>query len=147
MVYSNNSGDTSPTRPQSVGGNYSPASALKPRLKHTSHLQLYSSICTNSYAPRAIAQGRSNMLLIINHTITCPLCWHHNYIYNHLSFPSFHTSQNITFRISHICGQLSQNTSVSLESSRPTPAQPASCSSRRQSSAAGTNQRSDELLD
>ena len=32
----NDRGTASPTRPQSVGGNYSPASALKPRLVHTS---------------------------------------------------------------------------------------------------------------
>ena len=58
MVYSNNSGDTSPTRPQSVGGNYSPASALKPRLKHTSHLQLCSMhklLCPDGDSPRAEA--------------------------------------------------------------------------------------------
>ena len=31
MVLFNNRGAASPTRPQSVGGNYSPESALKPR--------------------------------------------------------------------------------------------------------------------
>ena len=32
----NNRGTPSPTRPQSVGGNYFSASALKPRIEHTS---------------------------------------------------------------------------------------------------------------
>ena len=35
-VYSTNRGSASPTRPQSVGGNYSPANALKPQFVHTS---------------------------------------------------------------------------------------------------------------
>ena len=73
MVYSNNSGDTSPTRPQSVGGNYSPASALKSRLNIHHY---YSFTAVYEQTP----MGRSNMLIVIKHTITCPLCWHHNCI-------------------------------------------------------------------
>ena len=39
MVLFNNRGAASPTRPQSVVGNCSPESALKPRGWHTSYLQ------------------------------------------------------------------------------------------------------------
>ena len=35
IVLFNNRGAASPTRPQSVGGNCSPESALKPRCRHT----------------------------------------------------------------------------------------------------------------
>ena len=34
-LFNNRGTASTPTRPQSVGGNYSPASALKPRLEHT----------------------------------------------------------------------------------------------------------------
>ena len=39
----NNRGTASPTRPQSVGGNCTPESAVKPRGEHTSHLQFMQS--------------------------------------------------------------------------------------------------------
>ena len=53
MVYSISSGDTSPTRPQSVGGNYTPESALKPRLD-LHHIYSY----TVSHEQTPIPRGR-----------------------------------------------------------------------------------------
>ena len=84
------------------------------------------------------------MLLIIKHTITCPLCWRHNYIYiyNHKSFPS---SQNITFRISHIYGQLSQIRRSLSRAPGQLPVQADSPFFRRPSSAAAVSNRQPRL--
>ena len=65
IVYSNNRGTASPTQPQSVGGNYSPANALKPRI-----------------------------LIYINYSSTVS--------HNIFTSPCFyHSSENITYNISH----------------------------------------------
>ena len=61
----NNRGTASPTQPQSVGGNYSPASALKPRI-----------------------------LTYINYSSTVS-----HYIFTSPCF--YHSSENITYNISH----------------------------------------------
>ena len=108
-LYSNNRGTASPTQPQSVGGNYSPASALKPHI-----------------------------LTCINYSSTV----------SHSIFTSpflYHSSENITYNISHNPRFRSNitNTSAFVKSSGSTdspaqtdfPAPAESCGQANQSAA------------
>ena len=81
-------------------------------LKGLSHVvdkhHIYSYTVSHEQTP--IPRGRkprrrSIKVLVINHTISCPLGWHHIYIYIyiyiHKSFLLSHTSKNITVNIPH----------------------------------------------
>ena len=85
----------------------------------TSYLQLYSCTCTASYLFGWQPLSGSIKALAINHIVSCPLRWHHiyMYLYNHKSFLLSLESGNNTFSISHYMRLVLTNMSCLVESS------------------------------
>ena len=129
----NNRGAASPTRPQSVGGNYSPESALRPRILTYINYSLISFTCTYSYLQGRQPMSRSIKALVINHTVSCPLSWHH-IIYLQVLASIIHLrTSHLTFHIIHGSFSYYKHTSIPVESSEPTTSLAGLLSTHRQS--------------
>ena len=65
LVYSNNTGTASPTQPQSVGGNYSPGNALKPRI--LTYINYSSTVSHNIFTSPFFYYSSENITYNISH--------------------------------------------------------------------------------